>query len=92
MVGCPVSTVQARLFLKGQRHQRHLIANERATLICLQLKVGRLGAPKGMAPMMRSCPACGWCFTAKKYVTNSFEDMYALQNEFTKNGKPWVYT
>lgn len=28
----------ARLFLKGKRHQRHLIANERATLICLQLK------------------------------------------------------
>lgn len=30
---------KARLFLKGKRHQRHLIANERATLICLQLKV-----------------------------------------------------
>lgn len=28
----------ARLFLKGQRYQRHLIANERAALICLQLK------------------------------------------------------
>ena len=31
--------LEARLFLKGKRHQRHLIANERATLICLQLKV-----------------------------------------------------
>eukprot|EP00439_Symbiodinium_sp_Y106_P019820 s8391_g2.t1 len=28
----------ARLFLKGKRHQRHLVANELAALICLQLK------------------------------------------------------
>ena len=29
---------EARLFLKGKRHQRHLVANELAALICLQLK------------------------------------------------------
>eukprot|EP00931_Biecheleriopsis_adriatica_P046808 TRINITY_DN26928_c0_g1_i1.p1 TRINITY_DN26928_c0_g1~~TRINITY_DN26928_c0_g1_i1.p1 ORF type:complete len:3379 (-),score=748.43 TRINITY_DN26928_c0_g1_i1:238-10323(-) len=28
----------ARLYLKGKRHQRHLVANELAALICLQLK------------------------------------------------------
>ena len=33
---------KARLFLKGKRHQRHLVANELAALICLQLKAAFL--------------------------------------------------
>ena len=38
---------EARLFLKGKRHQRHLVANELAALICLQLKANLFARSSG---------------------------------------------